>query len=78
MITDYWAGLEEFFTPGLEIVVSRSARETLSVVRSLSDQRRYEIGMRARSRALLEHTAAHRAEQLETYLVQALEQARVP
>jgi spore maturation protein CgeB len=75
IISDHWAGLETFFVPGREILVSHGAADTLTFLRSYSDDQRRAVGERARQRALAEHTAAHRAEQLETYLVEAREVA---
>lgn len=68
IVSDYWEGLESFFTPGEEILVSRSPRETLEFLRSTPDGERQAIGKRARERVLSKHTAANRAEELETYL----------
>jgi spore maturation protein CgeB len=65
VVTDLWPGLDDFFEPGREILVARSARESLHWMRALSERERRTIGERARARVLAEHTAAHRAEALE-------------
>lgn len=70
IITDRWPGLEEFFTPGREILPVQSAGEIISYLKSLSDRERREIGAKARRRVLAHHTAAHRAVQLENYLLE--------
>jgi spore maturation protein CgeB len=72
IISDYWEGLESFFTPGEEILISRSAEETLSFLRELPEQKRMTIGRRARERAIAEHSAATRAAQLEEYVLEFL------
>lgn len=68
IISDYWEGLESIFTPGKEILVTRSAGETLSYLRALSPGQRAAIGSRARARVLSAHTASHRVDELETYM----------
>jgi spore maturation protein CgeB len=70
ILTDYWEGLEDFFLLGKEILAVGGFQETLQALRGLPEQERREIGLRARSRVLAEHTAAHRAEQLEHYLIE--------
>ena len=67
VLSDAWAGLEQFFEPDREILV---AETTDDVVASLerSDAELREIARRARERTLTEHTANRRAEQLETLL----------
>jgi spore maturation protein CgeB len=68
IISDYWPGLERFFTPGTEILIARAPQETLHYLRELPEAEWLAIGERARARVLAEHTAAHRAAELETYL----------
>ena len=71
IISDEWTGLGEFFAPGVEILVTRSADETLEYVRDLPDADREAIAARARQRVLSAHTAAHRASELEQHLADA-------
>lgn len=71
IISDYWPGLETFFTLGSELLVSRSSAETLHHLREFSPEARGALGTRARERVLAEHTAAHRAESLEAYVLEA-------
>jgi spore maturation protein CgeB len=68
IVTDPWPGLEEFFEPGREILVARSASESMRWLRDLTEGERRAIAERARARALAEHTAAHRAQALERYV----------
>lgn len=72
VITDHWEGLEDFFRPGSEILVAREAEDILAAV-DLSDTELKRMGRAARERALAEHTAEHRAWQLESALVEARE-----
>jgi spore maturation protein CgeB len=68
ILSDPWEGLDAFFEPGKEILIGRSADETLAVVRELSEAERRALGQAARARVLREHTAAHRAATLEAYV----------
>ncbi len=72
IITDYWNGLESFFSIGDEILVARSTEEVLSLVLDLPESERLAVGTRARARVLAEHTAAHRAAELECYSYELL------
>ena len=65
IITDRWPGLEEFFTPGLEIIAAESSADVLRTVRELDPGEARTIADRARERVLREHTATNRAIQLE-------------
>ena len=67
VISDVWPGLEVAFAPGREILLARSVDDTLRYLHTLPEEERLAIGARARARVLAEHTAAHRAETLETY-----------
>ncbi|MFP2902314.1 glycosyltransferase, partial [Corallococcus sp. 4LFB] len=48
IISDAWEGLDGFFTPGVEILVSRGARETLGYLRELPEAERQAVALRAR------------------------------
>ena len=77
VISDYWAGLETFFRPGIEILVSRSAAETIRYIKETPDDERVKIGERARSKVLSGHTAAHRVDELEGYMCRVLKKQEV-
>jgi spore maturation protein CgeB len=72
IISDAWEGLDTLFRVGTELLISRSPAETLRYLRELPEEERAAIGERARKRALAEHTAAHRAEELEAYALEAI------
>jgi len=67
IISDYWEGLDSFFTIGEEILVAYSAKDTLAFLREICKSERKLIGERARKKVLSRHTAAHRAKELEGY-----------
>src|SRR4051812_11868976 len=68
VITDPWKGLEEFFSPGEEILVANSNRDVVDVLEKTSPERRDQIAQAARSHVLAHHTAMHRAAELEALL----------
>jgi spore maturation protein CgeB len=67
ILSDEWEGLEQFFTPGEEIIIARKTGDTLDAL-SLSREELARIAHRARERAHDEHTAARRAAELETII----------
>lgn len=71
IISDWWPGLDQLFAPGSEIVIARESAEVLAALREADDDARRAMGERARRRVLAEHTAAHRAQQLEQYALEA-------
>jgi len=73
IVTDIWAGLDEFFTPGREVLVARDTGDVLAAL-DLTDAEITRIAAAGRERALAEHTAGHRAEGLESLF----EEARSP
>ncbi|HVL66482.1 MAG TPA: glycosyltransferase [Vicinamibacterales bacterium] len=70
IISDVWKGIDRFFTPAVEILLSSSAKQTLGYLRDLPEEDRLEIGRRARDRVLRAHTAEHRAIELEEYVAE--------
>jgi spore maturation protein CgeB len=74
LISDYWEGLETFFKIGEEILIARTAEDTLQYLHELSEAERLAIGRRAQARVLAEHTAAHRAAELEKEVRELLQQ----
>ena len=71
ILTDDWDGLDQFFTPGEEILVAHDTAEAMAAL-DLPDATLLAIARRARERTLAEHTAQQRAREM----VAAFEQAR--
>ncbi|MDB5173898.1 MAG: hypothetical protein JWO87_1317 [Phycisphaerales bacterium] len=71
IISDWWEGLDTFFVPGEEILISHGPEDTVRYLRELSEKDRSQIGRRARAKALSDHTASRRAAELEGYLLEA-------
>lgn len=70
LLSDYWEGIETFFVPGEEILVARTAAETIGAL-GRSDAELARIARRGQERVLSQHTADHRAAELERILEQA-------
>lgn len=68
IISDYWAGLNELFATGTEVLIAHSTEDVDVFLRTISAERAAVIGAAARQRVLHAHTAAHRAAELEGYL----------
>lgn len=67
-VTDAMLGLDEFFTPGREILVATGAEEVARYVREVSEADARAIGEAARRRALAAHSYGRRAELLDALL----------
>jgi spore maturation protein CgeB len=67
VISDYWNGLEELFRLGKEILVAKDSEDVLRYLRETPENERLALADGARSRVMAEHTAAHRAEELERH-----------
>lgn len=65
MLSDYWAGLEEFLSPGKDILIPNDNSDVAYILRHLSERERTQIGANARERILAQHTSLHRAIQFE-------------
>lgn len=63
VLSDEWPGLDAFFAPGTEILVSRGPQDTIQAL-DLGDAALRQIGEAARERVYSEHTSVHRANQL--------------
>lgn len=71
IISDRWSGLETIFEAGTEIILADSAEDVLTALVETGEEERDAIGQAARKRILAEHTAAHRAAELESHLLEA-------
>jgi spore maturation protein CgeB len=73
IISDFWEGLDTIFEPGKEILISRSAGDTIDFLTNITEEERLTIAANARRKVLEHHTAAHRATELETYFAEAMQ-----
>ena len=67
IISDYWNGLDTLFSFETEILIARTAQDTLGFLQELSETERKSIGEKARQKVLGQHTAAHRALEVVQY-----------
>jgi len=68
LISDNWAGLDTFFTPGQEILVPVGAEDVVEYLTNATHNELQRIGALAQERVLAEHTSQRRAEQFEEYV----------
>jgi spore maturation protein CgeB len=71
VVSDPWPGLGTFFDPGREILTARTTGEALEVIAGMGEDERRALAARARRRVLAQHTAAHRARELEDFVREA-------
>jgi spore maturation protein CgeB len=67
VLSDAWEGLNHFFEPGREVLVATSTDEAAAAI-ARAPEDLASIGRRARDRVLGQHTAHHRAVELEALL----------
>jgi spore maturation protein CgeB len=78
VISDRWPGIQSLFKPQEEILIADSAADVISILRSMTDERRRAIGMAARRRFLRDHTPEQRAKDLELYYREAANASAEP
>jgi spore maturation protein CgeB len=69
ILSDWWEGLDTFFEPGSELLLAQGTDEAVASLQ-LSSHELARIARNARDRALDQHTAAHRAIEMEAALNQ--------
>lgn len=68
IISDVWQGLDELFVPGREIILAEESGQVADALR----RRASVLGEAARAKVMAAHTAAHRAQELERHLEEAI------
>lgn len=68
IISDSWEGLDSFFIPGEEIITASTPGEVSEILTQMSEPERKNIAVKAYIKVLSNHTAIHRAMQLERYI----------
>jgi spore maturation protein CgeB len=74
IVSDAWAGLDEFFVPGEEIVLAENAEGALAAI-EIGDERLQRIARRARERTLEQHSSEKRARELIALLERSKQQS---
>ena len=77
IVSDCWNGIEELFAPGREIILADDG-DAVAKALAASDESAAAIGGAARARVMAAHTAAHRASELQGYLLEAASDKAVP
>jgi spore maturation protein CgeB len=75
IVSDRWPGLETLLEPGREVLVADETSDVDRLLRGMNEDERRAIGRAARERVLREHTAAHRAEELENHVLELLDRS---
>ena len=78
LVTDRWAGIENFFVPEKEILVAADAEEIVACLRYISGAEAKEIGANMRRRALRDHTYALRAREFDAIVESACAERASP
>lgn len=65
ILSDDWEGLDEFLTPGEQVLLPRDEQDVADILIRLPEVERLKIGRNARERILATHTSEHRAIQFE-------------
>jgi spore maturation protein CgeB len=78
VISDRWNGLDTIFALDEEIFTAATTAEMVALLRDLPEERRSSVAAAARRCVLSRHTAGHRAQQLETYYLEAIAARRAP
>ncbi len=73
ILSDAWEGIDAFYDPGREILIARSTDDVLTAMK-VDDAELRRIAAAARERTLAEHTADHRATELERVLTTTLDE----
>jgi spore maturation protein CgeB len=73
IISDHWEGIGTLFDPRREITLAETPEQVLAALRDRPETLRQRQAAAARQRVLAEHTAAHRAAELEAHLIEARE-----
>jgi spore maturation protein CgeB len=70
-ISDVWEGIDTIFAPGQEIALAGDSGDVLDVLVHWPEERARGLAEASRRRVLAAHTAAHRALELERFLLEA-------
>jgi len=65
IVSDAWSGLDEFLTPGVEVLLPSDEYELVEIIQKTPEHERRRVGERARDRIIAHHSSAERAFQFE-------------
>jgi spore maturation protein CgeB len=78
ILSDAWPGMEEFLTPGKEILLPRDEYDVARILRDMPEEESERIGRAAQERILEQHTADHRALEFEAIVNAVVDTHRAP
>lgn len=70
VISDWWEGIDELFTPGEEIIIAHTTKDVIEAFDDYNAEKAREMGLKARKKVINEHSGYARAEQLEEYITE--------
>jgi len=73
IVSDNWAGLDEFFVPGEEILLPLSQNDVIRYITDTSQEEILRIGNQAQERVLSEHSSQRRALEFESAVSAAMQ-----
>lgn len=76
ILSDSWSGLDEFLTPGEEILLPSDQYEVADIMQTMLEEDRIKIGQRARERILAQHSSHHRAAEFESIVERCSQKGR--
>ena len=68
ILSDRWAGLDTFFTPGEEILLANSSDDIIRYLTEMDADEIKRIGRHAQQRVITEHSAECRAVEFEEHV----------
>jgi spore maturation protein CgeB len=71
IVSDNWPGLDQFFTPGAEILLASDRADSLRYLRGFDSRELRRMGEAARARIQAEHSSRRRAQQFEELIASA-------
>jgi spore maturation protein CgeB len=71
IVSDNWPGLDDFFSPGVEILLPAGSDDVVRYIRDYDPAELLEIGRAAQDRVLSEHSNAQRASEFELQVAEA-------
>jgi spore maturation protein CgeB len=78
ILSDAWPGMEEFLTPGKEILLPRDEYDVARILRDMPEEESERIGRAAQERILEQHTADHRALEFEAIVNAVVDTHQAP
>jgi spore maturation protein CgeB len=76
-VSDNWPGLDDFFSPGIEILLPTGSEDVVRYIRDYDPAELRTIGRAAQDRVLSEHSNSQRAREFELQVAEAFHNSEV-